>query len=350
MNPDAPSPETNPENPLPPQESIPVPESIPAETQIPVSPEPAPALEPVSAPEPQTPEPTITSSSLRQIRTYQGDVADAIHNQKESIFSIHTAEKARAEKQKAEATPEEREARKQTLKTVALFFGSLVLLAGAGVAAYLSYERYQEKTAVPVISAPVNQFLPVAGSENIDVTNTSRADLISILREERAATLPDGNIRHLILRKGGTEDAPLTTPTEFVLLLSARPPGNLVRAFDDLFMLGTIGGSQNSGNDTFLLMRLDSYENAFAGMLEWESFMKDDILPLFQNDAVIASTTDATFRDKTIKNKDTRVLTDETGKTVLIYSFYNQNQLIITGSEGALRTLITELDTQALSR
>lgn len=305
--------------------------------------------------EPQvTKEPLIVvpDVSLKQIRTYQGDVASAIHNQKESIFSIHTAEKARIESKKEEQTPNEKKARKENLKTVAYFLGSVILLALAGTAGYLSYTRYIEKTTVPTESVPENRLLPVISTDNLDTTTLNRLDLIDRLQSERSASIPDGNVKHIELLKGSVDTSPLLNPTEFMLMLGARPSGSLVRSFDRIFMLGILGGPLSaSSSETFLLMKLDSYDNAYAGMLTWEANMQEDILPLFHDEQVLASTTPGTlFRDKTIKNKDTRVLVDEGGKTVLIYSFYNQNLLIITGSEEALKTLINKLDTQALSR
>jgi hypothetical protein len=343
MNPDSPI-EPN----QTPQENKP--EIPPQTTPEPVTP-PAPFSEPKSE---WVKEPLITvgPSDLKQIRTYQGDVANAIHNQKESIFSIHTAERARAEEKKAELTPEEKESRKQNLKTVAYFVGGILLLALAGAAGYLSYTRYIEKTSVPTVSIPENRLLPVVATDNIDTTKINRLDLIEKLRSERLARIPDGNVKHIELLKGDLETSPLMNPTEFMLLIGARPSGSLVRSFDPIFMLGIIGTPESaSSSETFMLMKLDSYENAFAGMLAWEGTMQEDILPLFQDETVVASTTPGTgFRDVTIKNKDARVLADESGKTVLIYSFYNQNLLIITGNEDSLRTLINELDTQALSR
>ncbi len=132
-------------------------------------------------------------------------------------------------------------------------------------------------------------------------------------------------------------------------MLAAKPPSNWVRALDSLFMLGILGQSaETGGNQTFLLMKLDSFDNAYSGMLDWERDIDTDLLPLFRTPD--ASSTPATWVDVTIKNKDARALHDASGKTELIYSFYNQNLLIITGNENALRAILNELDTQSLSR
>ena len=57
-----------------------------------------------------------------------------------------------------------------------------------------------------------------------------------------------------------------------------------------------------------------------------------------------------TQSDITIKNKDARILKSPTGQTVLLYSFYNNNMLILTDNEETLRALLTKLDSEKLSR
>src|SRR4051812_14523417 len=74
------------------------PEQKPDVPSIPVIP-PAP---PVVAPPPVAPEPAeptpapidaTNSGYLKQIRTYQGDIAEALHNEDASLVSIRAAEK-----------------------------------------------------------------------------------------------------------------------------------------------------------------------------------------------------------------------------------------------------------------
>jgi len=347
-------------------------------------------------------------SPLKQIRTYQGDIAEAIKSQHASVYSMREAERARADLLKrqeekngtpapaVERTPLSEETKRRII-SILLMLAGLALLAGALLAGYLAYERYSQKTAVPVVEIPKNRFLPVVATENLDTSALTRDTLISTLSDTRTEDLQDGNIKHIELTKGSTASSTLMTPTEFMLLLSARAPGSLVRSFDLLFMLGVLGQPtiaevhtiiatttatstastsspqiaaaksktatstasttpstetvQVSDNQTVLLMKLDSFDNAYAGMLAWEPSLRADLLPLFQSPEVSAGVADdAQWNDLTIKNKDARVLRDSSGKTRLIYSFYNQNLLIITGSEGALKAIMSELDTQALAR
>lgn len=308
----------------------------------------------------QEPSPVIDAaapSPLKQIRTYQGDVAEALRNQEESLVSIRAAEKARQELiQKASpamgttASP----AAHRNWVTPILFITSIILLGAAGVGAWFSYQTYLEKTAVPTTTIPDNRFLPVAGSTDIDASSLSREGLIALAQTDRETPPPDGNVRHLVLRKGNLDTSPLTTTTEFLLLLGTRAPASLVRAFDPLFMFGTLGLPAQAGEapaSTVLLVKLDSYENSFAGMLEWERTLKEDLVPVFvSRDELAQVPADAAFTDMTIRNKDVRVLHDANGKSALVYTFYNQSLLLVASREDALRTLIAVLDAQALTR
>jgi hypothetical protein len=349
----------------------PIPDMLDAESSPPSAPVPpkvstqipsAPVIQPTPAiPEPaQAPIDATDSGYLKQIRTYQGDIAEALHNEDASLVSIRAAEKARQDllkrssEERPESSPEDAAENSRRIKSIFLFFGSVLLLGAAGYAGWYSYNTYLTKTAVPAIIIPDNRFLPVATTTDVSTANLSRQTIISLIQNEAKRPLASGNIEHIELRKGTLRDAALMTTTEFLIAIEAKPPGSLVRAFDPLFMLGILGlpaPTEDMRSAPILLVKLDSYENAYAGMLDWEKGLKDDILPLFAPDTEVANVSpDASFSDLTVKNKDARVLRDNNGQTALIYSFYNQKLLIITTSESALRTLLAELDTQALAR
>jgi hypothetical protein len=325
--------------------------------------EPVAPLQPPAPPQPPI-EPTLSQAAqagpidatndgaLKQIRTFQGDMAEAIRHEQASLVSIRAAERAKRDIIRDNEMPEEKAAKRSRMVTLGLLLGGLVFIAGAGYAGWYAYHTYLAKTAVPVVTVPKNRFLPVVATENVDATGLSRAGIISLLQSERGKSINTGSIIHSEFLKGGADTSPLEGTTEFLISLEGKAPSNLVRAFSQLFMVGTLGeATDTTPNDTFLLIKLDSFENSYAGMLEWEKSLKEDLLPLFQNaDTVSNMPNDAVFEDITLKNKDARALYDTSGKIVLVYSFYNQNLLIITGSETGLRTLLAELDTQALKR
>ena len=109
-------------------------------------------------------------------------------------------------------------------------------------------------------------------------------------------------------------------------------------------MFGTFGES------AFLIIKLASFENAFAGMLMWEKSLSQDIGPLFATAEFLRSVPPETvFTDITDRNKDIRILALG-GQPILLYSFLDNNTLIITDSMETLRTLIDRLTQEKLSR
>jgi hypothetical protein len=135
---------------------------------------------------------------------------------------------------------------------------------------------------------------------------------------------------------------------EFIEVLESNAPASLVRAIEPHFMLGTIG--INDATETFLILKLNSYENTFAGMLQWEKSLALDLGSMFSTSLVIQELPpEISFIDLTDRNKDIRALTYE-NIPVLLYSFLEKEVLIITESVEALRSLIERLNREKLSR
>lgn len=288
------------------------------------------------------------SSPLKQIRTFQGDVANIISSQQESIVSIQRKEVARKEEVRA-ASPAERTQEEKSQKKN-LVFAALALLfltLGSGGAWY-AYSTYKEISTPPTISAAPNTFISVQGEIVIDTSLLSRDALIQKIQEARTLERGGTAVEHIQLINGIGENAPLETIGGFLQLLRSSAPGSLVRAFDPLFMTGILGGSPAH---TFILIKLTSFENAFPGMLAWEITLQNDLLSLFASPAVISNVQpEKEFEDITIQNKDARVLRDANGRTVMLYSFFDNTMLVITDNEESLRALILRLTTEKLSR
>src|SRR3954466_15790516 len=90
-------PVTPPETPVPvtPPGFIPTP--VPGAAPVPSpAPEPAPIPEPTQAPEP-APTTPAEPSPLKQIRTFQGDIADELKTKQTSVYALQQAEKERTE-------------------------------------------------------------------------------------------------------------------------------------------------------------------------------------------------------------------------------------------------------------
>lgn len=288
------------------------------------------------------------SDKLQQIRTYQGDMASAISHQNETIVSIQRAQEAK-NTQNINAgiikSPEQMAEEKSRKTAILLFIGIIVLICLGGVGAWYAYTTYITKTTLPVVQMIPNKFILTDSFERIDILTTNKDALVQIIQSDWLKNYGPGT-KQIQLSLGTSTDSISTA--DFFSLLKSKAPSSLVRAFNPLFMFGLVNGNPNH---TFILIKLDSYDNAFAGMISWEKNMADDILSLFaSNDTVRSIASQTPFGDTTIKNKDARILKDINGQTVLLYSFYNNNMLIITDNEETLKILLTHLDSEKLVR
>ena len=260
---------------------------------------------------------TPDETPLKQIRTFQGDVAEALQREQRSLVSIQQAERLKKGSTPS-ATDTTSENTKRKTEMFFLFLGSLALFVLGTVGAWYAY----------------NEFVSANTEINLTLTAISREALINTL-SNAVQGAPSGELIHI--------NFSLST-IEFLERLGARAPGSLIRAFDPLFMFGAFGES------TFLIIKLVSFENAFAGMLAWEKNLNQDIGPLFATAELSRNVSpESTFTDVTDKNKDVRMLALR-DQPVLLYSFFDNNMLIITDHIETLRILVDRLTREKLSR
>jgi hypothetical protein len=92
------------------------------------------------------------------------------------------------------------------------------------------------------------------------------------------------------------------------------------------------GTTQNSA---FLAIKIDLFSNVYQELLENEDGYVRDILKSLDGQD-ISSDSKKTFTDRFVKNINTRVLTNEQGKVLVIYSILDQSILIVARNEDAL--------------
>ena len=293
-----------------------------------------------------TPKNPENANSLKQIRTFQGDVADALGRQKESLFSIQQAERSKMVLGGSvpQASGESSEKRKEFLL---LLLGSAFLLLLGGIGAWYGYNQIVKRIAPPVIIAPESRFIPTESEAIVNTATTTRDTLLARLDEGWSGTGVN-ELKHLVLRNGEGKLAPLTTAAEFLTILETLAPGSLVRALEPTFMFGTLGESR------FLIFKIKSFENAFAGMFIWEENLARDLGPLFATAPLLKTIPpESVFLDVISRNKDVRLLSAPVASSTepaLLYSFFDRKALIITDNLETLRVLVDRLTQELLSR
>lgn len=275
-------------------------------------------------------------SELKQIRTFQGDVAEALGRQNESLVSIQQQERAR---QPLEADSESNFDNKKR-DFLFLVIGSAFFIIIGSLGAWLGWREYQKKIEPPITTIPDSRFITVSSETELGLATMTREEFASTF-SEKTREVPANTILHII-------PAPEISTKQFFTILETQIPNALMRAFDKLFMIGSIG------NNPFLIVKLASFENAFPGMLSWEKTMSEDLIAFFpDNNGLKTVTQTQTFSDIVVKNKDVRLLSAGEGTStqpILMYSFFDNSMLIITDNLEALQTLIDRLAREKLSR
>ncbi|TSC68396.1 MAG: ribonuclease E [Parcubacteria group bacterium Gr01-1014_72] len=251
-----------------------------------------------------------------------------------------------------------------------LIISLVLILGGGGAIGTLFLFRVKNESPPPqegergersaIISAETSRELPAAGRK--------RTELIRLIRDERGkVTIAKGTIVLLTLTETTGDEAlkervtPGTPPTEplsasaFAERMELKAPPSLLRSIENNFALGFYGGSVK---ETFIVFKTKSFETAFAGMLQWERNLGDDLVPLIGRSARGTTTSLRTtpFVDIVVRNKDARVLRlpaqagSDTSTTTLIYALPDKETIVIAGSEEALAEINKRLLQRQLVR
>ncbi len=296
---------------------------------------------------PQTP--SQSPSSVHNIRTFQSDVEDAIKEGGGSLSKIAIAENDR--RIKNGFTLDEPEKPERTRFIVELSVG--LITVGLIALGFLYFFRTAEQKPVPLIE-PEPQIIATDKEKNLNVAGFGRDQMVSILKKsvsEENVTL--SSILSLRLVDGAGETAKPITTKVFLDRINASAPNELVRSLSDSFLFGI--HAQNV-NEPFLILKTGYYQNAFAGMLAWESTLEDDLGAIFipPSPTEYASTTDQildrnnSFVDILVKNRDTRALKNSEGQIVFLYSFPDKNTIVITTNADTLQKITDRLFAERL--
>lgn len=340
------------------------------------------ALPKPPAPTAPPPKPPEEERVVKAVETYRGAIEELVQKKNVSVVSIAAAEALRrGEAGGGEAgvgdTDDAASTFLQTLGRVALVAAGVLLLAGAAGAVLWVL---QPAPAV-VVQAPENApFIHTDSTVVFTVPPTAPAGAAAIaaLEEKRkAVSLSLGLVAwfYLAEQSVASDGAPALSPlstARALQLMAPNVPGTLLRALDqDEYLLAV---HSFDGNQPLLILKAESYEQAFAGMLEWERSMAAELAPLFTRtpperivedvvedalatttatttDSVAtstppsapAATTPAGFTDEIVENQNARVIKNEYGDIVLLWSFINRSTVVVTTNDATLREVISRL-------
>lgn len=242
----------------------------------------------------------------------------------------------------------------------ALFTALSIVLIFVGIVVLVWL--YFLKAEGPVIKTQpvfISTFLPSNQQNNFDISGLSILQTINKMSAFLNNTYPKDSITQIKTVANTTTTTSITTiATEetsantFFESFASRIPTSLTRAFNKKMFAGIYTLDKNHA---FFIVKIDSFDRAFEGMLAWEKNMYSD-LKLFINktDTIITENTINTggvattplknFEDVIVQNKDTRVLKNNQGDTLMMYSFIDQKTLFIVDNESTFKEILKRFE------
>lgn len=334
-------------------------------------------------------QPKKEESLVKPLETYRGAIEQAVQHKNISVVSI-AAQEAKRREQTPNSAPQPATKPHDLGFTIAAIAGGMLLLAGA--AALLTFIFVGPQADAPVAPAvPPAAFIAVDDTQVITIpaSQWQRDTLMSELVYARESTaLSLGLIARLYVAVATSSDTlpPAASIGEFLGVIAPNVSGELLRSLSGQY---TLGIHSFDGNQAFLILGVEGYEAAYAGMLEWELAMPNELSPLFmrsprpripeenlappesspvisfatttatttEETATSTATTSATstpqppqavpdffrtqFIDRIVENHDARAIQDENGDILLLWTFLDRSTLVITTNEYTLREIIS---------
>ena len=311
------------------------------------------------------------------IRTFESDISDIIKSKKTSITDIAIAEQRKREElgenKDLQATEKVNFLKKLLEKKTLLIIGSATAVIIA-IALILFVVFSSKKIDTPVTFTNYQEMIFSNTTKEANLTGVSKKDFVSeVLNERRTNDSQLGSITNILLFKYDVGTTRTITSSEFFDLLEVRLPFTLSRYIESDFMFG-LHSVRNI--EPFLILKTNSFENAFTGMLDWEKNMERGLEPIFiqplksepvnvstaqeetslgKMDGGVGTTTATTtseefvnvkkiFEDMVVKNKDTRVIKDKKGEPMLMYAFADRKTIVITTNQYTITEIFDRLN------
>jgi len=281
-------------------------------------------------------------SDIQNIRTYKKDVANTITNQKTSLVRMVLEEQKGRQKRERDESP-------RTRKNFSLIIFSIIFfLATLSIVYYAFFRTVNTDNLLTEIN--ITQFINTEVSQEFSIDGKSKKEIVKEIQQEITGTNSQINTaKNIFFTKTLSSQTPdgatinkkkIVTVSELFEKIEVSAPSVILRTIKNDFMFGY---HSFNGNQPFLILKTDYYDNTFSGMLIWENTMSLDLIPLFgtigKEDLI-----GRTWSDIITKNKDTRILSNFDGSVALVYMFKDKETLIITTNNNTLFEISQRLD------
>lgn len=316
-----------------------------------------------------TPENFVSKKAVtpRLLRTMKIDIAEAIKNQNETSVSIAIAEdkkkraKAQAETLAAKQTegadvPPAPKPRGRFIVVIVVILVMIALgLAYAFVLPRITAIKLPSISlpSLPTFGTPADtptnggvtpsvtlapSLVPAQLEKQLNITSQTRTQVFAELNTESKTQIPSGSIKNLYITEDVQGVSVAISPNRLIAFTGVSVPEILTRSLEKQFMAG-FWGEENGAPTPFMVLKVSSKETGLAGMLDWESTLPRFFDTVFSTNIMVEKPTTVKFRDIVMLGKDVRAFGLSSGST-LVYTFVNQNTILIAGSRTALEALV----------
>jgi len=305
-------------------------------------------------------DPEVRKSTQKPLRTYEGDIAEALANQRTSVVTMAIAES----QSKNQGSTISNKPPSQTGRKIFISLLSIVFIA-SGIAGgyYLYLQSPISKKVVHVNQVQIPKVIPTDSQVVVSIPSLKKGTLIEILNDNFENTEVSPNtITEFVLAQTVASSTQKVKVTDFINTLDLGMLDSLKRALTESWMVGV--SSDTTNNHPFIIFKTDFFQNAYAGMLKWESTMPEELADIFKYrekanpiDPTASTTSTYTlfniqgkFTDKVIANRDVREFNASNGELLLIYTFIDKNTILISTSESTIYSVISSIEKQTYVR
>ena len=355
--------------------------------------------------------------SIKPVRTYEGDVANVLSRRKTSATTMALAESKRKDgverigsnqskgeesdqKSFTSANSDSTDSSSSSGTKMLIVAISILLIGGGIFGGYYLYSKSvlaPSTQGTPITTSTRVPLVPADSQTFLSIDNLSRVEILANISKELKKTQIPNTVRELILTQttksptGGSQVVQVSAQ-DMITLLQINVPNMLERSLTSSWMLGIY--SDNSGSISyFVVLTNNFFQNSFAGMLQWESIMADDlkqyidtssvqgigntavITPLPITNATTTGTSTSTstsrvatstpfiqistptlspyltlrgkFVDRIVNNEVVREFQTNEGQTLFIYTFTDNTRLVFAGNEQAISEIMIRLEKAA---
>ncbi len=287
--------------------------------------------------------PPLTEKVTAPIRTYRNDALTDISDNQISVPQIAAREAERREETGTTYRPQKRQLPTSYKPLfISVFVVLFISLAGAGGYLYLN-KKPGQVTEQPIVG------IATFFKTTTQIPTTLPGDRLTLLKNINALRLSTAlgatDFLHIYPAEtlAGTEKS-IETST-LMRVLDPRVPSTFVRTLENTSMIGAYGTEKAP----FIVLKTNQFDAALAGMLAWEKNISIDLAPLFgepvrktfdPSSLTGDRTRPAYFSDEIIQNHDVRILYDERGEERILYTFVQNELILITTNHTTLEALL----------